>query len=135
MIKDKLYKCPYCDSKFTKSELIDHIGDKHDDLIPKNYSAFRVAYDNINHITGDISKKCIICNKAVDWNDNKGKYNIVCKSKKCKEDYIKSLVMKEAGIKDENTFNYVMPNFNYKEYYVFNEMMIDLDKTLMELLI
>ena len=45
------------------------------------------------------------------------------------EDYIKSLVMKETGIKDENTFNYVMPNFNYKDYYVFNEIMIDLDKT------
>ena len=45
------------------------------------------------------------------------------------EDYIKSLVMKETGIKDENTFNFVMPNFNYKEYYVFNEIMIDLNKT------
>lgn len=45
------------------------------------------------------------------------------------EDYIKSLVMKETGIKDEESFNYVMPNFNYKDYYVFNEIMIDLDKT------
>ena len=45
------------------------------------------------------------------------------------EDYIKSLVMKETGIKDEESFNYVIPNFNYKDYYVFNEIMIDLDKT------
>ena len=45
------------------------------------------------------------------------------------EDYIKSLVMKETGIKDEELFNYAIPNFNYKDYYVFNEIMIDLDKT------
>ena len=45
------------------------------------------------------------------------------------EDYVKSLVMKEMGIKDENIFNTMMPNFNYKDYYIFNEMMIDLDKT------
>lgn len=45
------------------------------------------------------------------------------------EKYVKELVMKEAGIKDENIFNTVMPNFNYKDYYIFNELMIDLDKT------
>ena len=45
------------------------------------------------------------------------------------EDYIKSLVMKETGIKDEELFNYAIPNFNYKDYYVFNDIMIDLDKT------
>ena len=45
------------------------------------------------------------------------------------EDYVKSLVMKEMGIKDETIFNSIMPNFNYKEYYIFNEIMIDLDKT------
>ena len=45
------------------------------------------------------------------------------------EDYIKSLVMKEAGITDEEIFKNVMPNFNYKDYYIFNELMIDLDNT------
>lgn len=45
------------------------------------------------------------------------------------EEFVKSLVMKEAGITDENVFNYIMPNFNYKDYYIFNEIMIDLNKT------
>ena len=43
------------------------------------------------------------------------------------EEYIKSLIMKEKNIKDENTIEYTIPDF--KEYYIFNEIMIDLDKT------
>ena len=42
------------------------------------------------------------------------------------KDYIKSLVMKETGITD---VDYIMPDFNYKDYYIFNELMIDLDNT------
>ena len=44
------------------------------------------------------------------------------------EDYIKSLIMKEKGI-DEETFNQVMIDFNYKEYIPFNSIMVDVDNT------
>ena len=44
------------------------------------------------------------------------------------EDYIKTLVMKETGITEES-FKYAIPDFNYKDYYIFNSLMIDLDKT------
>ena len=44
------------------------------------------------------------------------------------EDYIKSLVMKEANITDENIFNMVMPDFNYKEYIPYNNIMVDVNK-------
>ena len=44
------------------------------------------------------------------------------------EEYVKSLVMKEVGLENAE-FNYAMPNFNYKDYYVFNELMIDLEDT------
>jgi len=41
------------------------------------------------------------------------------------EDYIKSLVMKEANITDEKVFEMVMPDFNYKEYIPFSSIMVD----------
>ena len=41
------------------------------------------------------------------------------------EDYIKSLVMKEANITDEKTFKMVMPDFNYKDYIPFSSIMVD----------
>ena len=45
------------------------------------------------------------------------------------EEYVKELVMKEMTIKDKNVFDVIVPNFDYKNYYIFNEIMIDLDKT------
>ena len=42
------------------------------------------------------------------------------------EDFVKSLIMKEKGITDDMFA--LIPNFNYKDYYIFNELMIDLDK-------
>ena len=41
------------------------------------------------------------------------------------EDYIKSLVMKEANIKDEEVFDMVMSNFNYKDYIPYSSIMVD----------
>ena len=41
------------------------------------------------------------------------------------EDYIKSLVMKEANITDEKIFEMVMPDFNYKEYIPYTSIMVD----------
>jgi putative ABC transport system permease protein len=43
------------------------------------------------------------------------------------EDYIKSRVMKEVGIKDEKVFDAAMPDFNYKEYIPFSSIMVDVD--------
>ena len=41
------------------------------------------------------------------------------------EDYIKSLVMKEAKITDEKIFEMIMPDFNYKDYIPFSSIMVD----------
>ena len=43
------------------------------------------------------------------------------------EDYIKNLVIKETGI-NENIFDMVMPNFNYKEYIPYSSIMVDVNK-------
>ena len=42
------------------------------------------------------------------------------------EDYIKSLVMRKANIKDEKLFNMAMPDFNYKDYIPFSSIMVDI---------
>ena len=41
------------------------------------------------------------------------------------EDYIKSLVMKEANITDEKMFKMIIPDFNYKDYIPFSSIMVD----------
>ena len=41
------------------------------------------------------------------------------------EDFIKHNVMKEINIEDEEIFDMYMPNFNYKDYIVYNSVMVD----------
>lgn len=45
------------------------------------------------------------------------------------ESYIKSKVMKEAGIDNEEMFDLLMPDFNYKDYITFSNVIVDIDKT------
>lgn len=44
------------------------------------------------------------------------------------ENYIKSKVMQEVDIADEKLFDAIMPNFDYKDYLVYNYVMIDVDE-------
>lgn len=45
------------------------------------------------------------------------------------EDYIKSKVMQEMNITDESIFDIYVSNFNYKDYFIFNYVMVDVDDT------
>ena len=44
------------------------------------------------------------------------------------EDYIKAKVMEKMNIKSEALFDKYVKNFNYKDYYIFNYLMIDVDE-------
>ena len=45
------------------------------------------------------------------------------------EDYIKSKVMQEMNIADENIFDIYVSDFNYKDYLIFNYLMVDVENT------
>jgi len=95
------YKCPYCDKRFNKEDLVSHVGDKHDDMIPEGYSAFRLVFDYVNKKPSGYNGKCIICGKETGWDENKGKYNRICSNPVCKKKYIQSFeerMMKSKGV-------------------------------------
>lgn len=76
------YKCPYCDYRSTRSELVDHVDDMHSDLLPEGYTAARAVYDFINGKNYGI---CMICkSKVYDWNDKISRYYNLCKNPACK---------------------------------------------------
>lgn len=82
----KKYKCPYCDKRYERQKLINHIDRYHSELILKDYTATRVVFNLINkkdHGT------CIICGKEAPWNENKARYDRLCGSQKCHDEYVK----------------------------------------------
>lgn len=82
----KKYKCPYCELRETKINLIHHLEEEHEEMIPKDFSAARVIF---NHINKKEHGRCIQCGKETKWNDNTWKYERLCDDKKCHEDYVK----------------------------------------------
>lgn len=83
------YKCPYCEARMEKSNLINHIDLVHNDLIPEGYTAFRIVFDYINKKPAGYNGKCTECSGPTGWNEAVGRYNRQCSSPKCKESYLR----------------------------------------------
>ena len=93
MKSNRKYKCPYCEYRNIREELVDHVEEKHSDMIPKDYTPARVVF---NYINKKDSGKCIVCGKETEWNEKNWKYNRLCGSKKCsdklRDDYKKNMI-------------------------------------------
>lgn len=83
--KDRLYKCPYCDERLNRTDLVYHVDEEHEDMIPQDYTASRVVF---NYINKKQSGKCIMCSKETKWNDKVWRYDRLC-SNKCHDEYVK----------------------------------------------
>lgn len=82
----KKYKCPYCELRLTREDMIDHIEKAHSDMIPEGYSVARIVFNTINKKT---EGRCVICGIITDWNETKCRYERICSKKSCKDSYIK----------------------------------------------
>ena len=51
--KTRRYKCLWCDKRFTRDNLVTHVDDDHQDMIPEGYSALRVVFNYLNKYTMD----------------------------------------------------------------------------------
>lgn len=80
------YKCPYCDNRYIRSDLVSHVQRKHEDMIPEGYTALRVVFNYINHKD---CGKCMMCEQPTAWNETKGRYETLCGREACKEAYKK----------------------------------------------
>lgn len=98
--KGKRYLCPYCNFRGYRSELIEHVDEEHEDLIPKDYTAARVVY---NHINKKDHGSCMICHKETKWDESKQRYDSLCGKPKCKEEYVK--VVRSRMVKKYGTYN------------------------------
>lgn len=77
------YQCPYCDEKYDRIKLVDHIEKKHSEFIPEGYTASRIVFNLVNKKE---KGKCTICGKESPWDEDKCRYDRFC-SDKCKKAY------------------------------------------------
>ena len=78
----KKYKCPYCEKRLIRKDLITHIDRSHKELIPENYTAARLVYNQVNKVDHG---KCRVCGKPTAWSEKSGRYEVLCGDPKCKE--------------------------------------------------
>lgn len=83
--KERKFKCPYCEERMIRTDLVYHVNEEHEDMIPQDHSASRVVF---NYINKKQSGKCIMCRKETKWNENVWRYDKIC-SDKCHDEYVK----------------------------------------------
>lgn len=81
---ERKYSCPYCEKKDTRENLIVHINDKHEEMIPEGYSARRIVFNKINNTDHGT---CIICKSNTQWNEATGKYDRLCGKESCRKEF------------------------------------------------
>lgn len=78
----KKYKCPYCDKKELREDLISHVEKSHKIMIPENYTPSRVVYESINKKDHGV---CMICKTSVyEWDEKLERYKNLCSNPECR---------------------------------------------------
>ena len=95
------YKCLYCDNRYTRQDLVNHIEEEHEHEIPEGFSAFRLVFNYVNRKPLNYHGKCTECGKSTPWDEKKGRYDRQCGRKVCHDSYIKKFeenMMKTKGV-------------------------------------
>lgn len=83
----KTFKCPYCNKRKTRIDLIKHVDRVHADLLPLEFTATRIVFNSINYDNLDYNGKCVICGGSSDWDENKARYNRLCNNPNCRKEF------------------------------------------------
>lgn len=95
------YKCPFCDLRFDRMKLVGHLEEKHDEMIPEDFTPFRYVFNYVNKRPLSYHGKCTECGGPTPWDENKGRYDRQCEKKACKDSYLKKFeenMMKTRGV-------------------------------------
>lgn len=96
--KNVKYKCPFCDERYLKIDLVSHINDIHEDMVNEEYTALRIVFNTVNKKPFEYNGKCTECGGPTGWDENKGRYNRICSNPKCKKSYLEKF---EKNMKDK----------------------------------
>ena len=97
-MSEKKYNCIYCQFRATKTDLVNHIDKTHMDEIPEGFTALQVVYHIVNKHPLNWKKPCRVCKKPTNWDEKKGRYNLLCENKTCHDAWAEKM-KKDMGDK------------------------------------
>ena len=71
--KNVRYKCPFCDKRFTRDDLVIHVTDTHTDVLPEDFTPLRYVFNYVNRKPIEYHGKCTECGKSTLWDEDKGR--------------------------------------------------------------
>lgn len=83
------YKCPFCDKRFNRSDLVVHVEENHPYEIPKDFTPLRYVFNYVNKKPLSYHGKCTECGGQTPWDEQAGRYKRQCGSKACHDSYVK----------------------------------------------
>ena len=87
----KSYLCPYCNKRFHRDAMIGHIDRMHEEQLPKGFTPLQMTFHIANNRPVDYRRKCRVCGKPTEWDENKGRYNFLCSNPRCKDLWVKNM--------------------------------------------
>ena len=96
------YKCPYCDERLLRENLVRHVEDKHEDMIPEGFTPFRLVFNTVNKKSLEYHGKCTECGGSTLWDENKGRYDRQCGNPRCHDSFVKKFeanMIRTNGVK------------------------------------
>lgn len=99
--RNVMYKCPFCDKRFNRADLVNHVEEDHPYEIPKDFTAFRYVFNYVNKKPVTYHGKCTECGGSTPWDENKGRYNRQCGKKACHDSFIRKFeenMVKTTGV-------------------------------------
>ena len=95
------YKCPFCEKRLNRQQLINHISDKHMDVLPEDFTPLRYTFNYVNRKPIEYHGKCTECGSPTPWDENKARYNRQCGKETCYKSFIskfESNMLKTHGV-------------------------------------
>lgn len=83
------YKCPFCDKRYNRQDLVNHVEDVHPYEIPKDFTPLRYVFNYVNKKPLEYHGKCTECGGQTEWDENVGRYKRQCGKKACHDSYVK----------------------------------------------
>ena len=91
MSYSKKYKCIWCEKRDYKDKLISHVAKEHNEMIPDGFTPLQVVFHIVNKHPLNWKKPCRVCGSPCEWDEKKGRYNLLCNKEECHKAWAKKM--------------------------------------------